>query len=134
MKRPILTSVAIAAATIVAAPVLACGGEPVAENLSLTGGVKAKLRATFASAHPGTVVAGPRTGAYYGRIDGDLYAVARFQADRRERTVIFLRHPNGGWRAIHETGGAVCSDYVPAPLIARWWLVHTHGRCFTTVS
>lgn len=132
MKRLILTSAAIAAAATLAAPVLACGGEPVPENLPLTGGVKAKLRATFAAAHPGATVAGPRRGAYYGRVDGDLYAVARFDAGRRERTVIFLRHPHGGWRAIHETGGTVCSDYVPGPLIARWSLVHTHGRCFTT--
>jgi hypothetical protein len=132
MKRPILTSAALAAATIVVAPVLACGGEPVAENLALTGGVKANLRATFAAAHPGTRVAGPRTGAYYGRIDGDLYAVGRFQAGARQRTVIFLRHPHGGWRAVHETGGAVCSDYVPEPLIRQWWLVHTQGRCFAT--
>ena len=128
MKRLLLLSTPFVLAACLAAPVLACGDEPVAENLVVPLRVKAALLLTYAAAQPGARGPLPRT--FYGRWAGDTYAVARFDVAGRQRTVTFLRHAGQSWRAVHETGGTVCTDHVPLELIRAWWLVHTVGRCF----
>ena len=128
MKRLLLITTPFVLAACLAAPVLACGDEPMAENLVIASRVKAALLSTYATAHPGARGPLPRT--FYGRWAGDSYAVARFDVASRERTVTFLRHAGQSWRAVHETGGTVCTDHVPLELIRTWWLVHTAGRCF----
>jgi hypothetical protein len=128
MKRLLLISTPIILAACLAAPVLACGDEPMAENLVIAPQVKNALRSTYAAAHPGA--RGPLPGTFYGRRNGDTYAVARFESAGRERTVTFVRLPRHAWRAVHETAGTVCTDHVPLELIRSWWLVHTSGRCF----
>jgi hypothetical protein len=128
MKRLLLISTPIVLAACLAAPVLACGDEPMAENLVIPLQVKNALRSTYAAAHPGA--RGPLPGTFYGRRNGDTYAVARFESAGRERTVTFVRPSRHAWRAVHETAGTVCTDHVPLELIRSWWLVHTSGRCF----
>jgi hypothetical protein len=128
MKRLLLISTPFVLAACLAAPVLACGDEPVAENLVIAPRVKAALLATVSATHPGA--RGPLPGTFYGRLNGDTYAVARFELADREQTVTFVRAPRQAWRAVHETAGTVCTDYVPIELIRAWWLVHTSGRCF----
>ena len=128
MKRLLLISTPFVLAACLAAPVLACGDEPMAENLVIASRVKAALLSTYATAHPGARGPLPRT--FYGRLGGDTYAVARFDVAGRVRTVTFLRHAGESWRAVHETSDTVCTDHVPLELIRSWWLVHTRGRCF----
>lgn len=103
-----------------------------AENLVIAPRVKAALLSTVSAVHPGA--RGPLPGTFYGRLNGDTYAVARFDVAGRERTVTFLRQPQAAWRAVHETAGTVCTDHVPLELIRTWWLVHTTGRCFAVRS
>ncbi|MEP6979004.1 MAG: hypothetical protein ABI948_13205 [Thermoleophilia bacterium] len=129
MKRLLLISTPFVLAACLAAPVLACGDEPMAENLVIASRVKDALRSTYADAHPGA--RGPLRGrSFYGRWNGDTYAVARFESGGRERTVTFFHQPGHAWRAVQETAGTVCTDHVPLELIRAWWLVHTTGRCF----
>jgi hypothetical protein len=132
MRRLLLISTPFVLAACLAAPVLACGDEPMAENLVIASRVKDALRTTYAAAHPG--VRGPLPGTFYGRWNGDTYAVARFDVAGRERTVTFLRQLGQAWRAVHETSRTVCTDHVPLELIRSWWLVHTTGRCFAVAS
>jgi hypothetical protein len=128
MKRLLLITTPFVLAVCLAAPVLACGDEPMAENLVIASRVKTALLSTYSSAHPGARGPLPRT--FYGRWAGNTYAVARFDVGGRERTVTFLRYEGRGWRAVHETSGTVCTDHVPLELIRAWWLAHTTGRCF----
>ena len=128
MKRLLLITTPFVLAACLAAPVLACGDEPMAENLVIASRVKTALLSTYATAHPSARGPLPRT--FYGRLGGDTYAVARFDVAGRVRTVTFLRHVGQGWRAVHETTGTVCTDHVPLELIRTWWLVHAGGRCF----
>ena len=128
MKRLLLITTPFLLAACLAAPVLACGDEPMAENLVIASRVKAALLSTYTTAHPGARGPLPRT--FYGRLAGDTYAVARFDVAGRERTVTFVRHAGQSWRAVHETAGTVCTDHVPLELIRSWWLAHTAGRCF----
>ena len=128
MRRLLLIATPFVLAACLAAPVLACGDEPMAENLVIGSRVKAALLSTYAVAHPGARGPLPRT--FYGRLGGDRYAVARFDVAGRVRTVTFLRHTGQNWLAVQETGGTVCTDHVPLELIRSWWLVHTAGRCF----
>ena len=133
MKRLLLITTPFVLAACLAAPVLACGDEPTAENLVIASRVKDALRSTYAAAHP--AARGPLPGTLYGRWNGATYAVARFEAPGRERTVTFLRSPSRAWRIVHETtSGTVCTDHVPLELIRTWWLVHTAGRCFAAVA
>ena len=132
MKRLLFISTPFVLAACLAAPVLACGDEPMAENLVIASRVKHALRLTYAAAHPGA--RGPLPGTFYGRLNGDTYAVARFESAGRERTVTFFRQPGQAWRAVDETAGTVCTDHVPLELIRAWWLVHTTGRCFAAPS
>ena len=132
MKRLLLISTPFVLAACLAAPVLACGDEPMAENLIIAARVKDAIRTTYAAAHPGA--RGPLPGTFYGRWNGDTYAVARFDVAGRERTVTLFHAPGRVWRAVHETAGAVCTDHVPLDLIRAWWLVHTTGRCFAVAS
>ena len=128
MKRLMLITTPFVVAACLAAPVLACGDEPMAENLVIAPRVKVALLSTYATAHPGARGPLPRT--FYGRWAGDTYAVARFDVAGRERTVTFLRRSGQSWRAVQETAGSVCTDHVPLEVIRTWWLVHTSGRCF----
>jgi hypothetical protein len=63
MKRLLLISTPIVLAACLAAPVLACGDEPMAENLVIAPQVKNALRSTYAVAHPGA--RGPLPGTFY---------------------------------------------------------------------
>jgi hypothetical protein len=130
MKRLFLIITPFVLAACLAAPVLACGDEPMAENLVIATGVKAALLSTYSTTHPGARGPLPRT--FYGRWAGDTYAVARFDVAGRERTVTFLRRSGQRWRAVQETAGSVCTDQVPLELIRTWWLVHTGGKCFAS--
>lgn len=132
MTRLLLSSAPFVLAACLAAPVLACGDEPMPENLVIAPRVKKALRTTYAVSHPGA--RGPLPGTFYGRWLGDTYAVARFDVFGRERTVTFFRQPRQSWRAVHETAGTVCTDHVPLELIRTWWFVHTEGRCFAAGS
>ena len=132
MKRLLLISTPFVLAACLAAPVLACGDEPMAENLVIAPGVKSALLSTVSATHPGA--RGPLPGTFYGRWNGDIYAVARFDVSGRQRTVTFLRRPNQAWRDVHETAGTVCTDHVPLELIRTWWLVHTTARCFAVAA
>ena len=132
MKRLLLISIPVLLAACLAAPVLACDDEPMAENLVIAPRVKAALLSTYSAAHPGA--RGPLPGTFYGRWLGETYAVARFEVAGRDRTVTFVRHPSRAWLAVHETAGSVCTDHVPLELIRAWWLAHTTGRCFAAVS
>jgi hypothetical protein len=132
MKRLLLISTPLVLAACLAAPVLACGDEPMAENLVIASKVKAALLSTYSVAHPGARGPLPRT--FYGRWASDTYAVARFDVAGRERTVTFVRHAGQRWRTVQQTAGKVCTDHVPLELIRAWWLAHTGGRCFAVVS
>ena len=132
MKRLLLISTPFVLAACLATPVLACGDEPMPENLVIAQQVKNALRSTYSVSHPGA--RGPLQGTFYGRWAGNSYAVARFELAGRERTVTFFRHPSQKWRAVHETAETVCTDHVPVDLIRTWWLVHTGGRCFEVPS
>jgi hypothetical protein len=132
MKRLLLISTPFVLAACLAAPVLACGDEPMVKNLVIASRVKTALLSTYSAAHPGA--RGPLPGTFYGRWNGDAYAVARFELAGRERTVTFLRQPRRAWRAVHETAGTVCTDHVPLELIRTWWLAHKSGRCFAVAS
>jgi hypothetical protein len=132
MKRLLLSSASFVLAASLATPVLACGDEPMPENLVIAPRVKDALHSTYSMTHPGA--RGPLPGTFYGRWSGDTYAVARFEVAGRERTVTFIREPRHAWRAVDETTGAVCTNHVPLELIHAWWLVHTTGRCFAVGS
>jgi hypothetical protein len=131
MTRLLLSSAPFVLAACLAAPVLACD-EPTPENLVIAPRVKDALRSTYSVTHRGA--RGPLPGTFYGRWNGDTYAVARFEVAGRERTVTFLRQPRQAWRPVAETAGTVCTDHVPLELIRTWWLVHTSGRCFAVGS
>ena len=134
MKKHALIVATIAAA-ICAAPVLACGDEPMAVNLVATPAVKAGLRSAYLRAHPGLAparVAGPAPGrTYYGDHAGTLYAVATFgTGSRPAQPTIFRADAHGRWQVRRQTHGGICTDVVPLELIAVWWLEHWGGRCF----
>jgi hypothetical protein len=130
--KPLVLTIAIGAAALAATPVFACGGDPTPQNRIAGPSVKAALRAAYTAAHPSMNSSGPVAGrTYYGGFGGDDYAVAKFVRGGHMRTATLMRHPRGGWRLLRESSGAVCSDYVPLPLIQKWSLVHDRGRCFT---
>ena len=114
---------------------LACGGDPMPENLVATAKVKTALHATYASTHRGARVDGPVRGrTYYGTVGGDLYAIATFQiGGRTTKPVILVRHENrpDRWHVARETRGAVCGRFVPVSLIGVWHLKQVaHTDCF----
>jgi len=120
---------------VLAGAALACGGDPMPENLVATQKVKAALHAAYASRHPGSQVAGPVRGrTYYGMVGGDWYAVSTFTlAGRTTKPVILVRHGNrpDRWHVVRETRGAVCGRFVPVSLIGVWHLKQVaHTDCF----
>ena len=126
MNARALAAAAVAAGAL-AAPVLACGPEPMAENLVAYPSVKAALRTAYLRAHPGRHVGQPLLGhTYYGTFVGIRYAVATFGA----HPTIFEADSRGPWHVVRETRGAVCTDDVPLPVIEVWWLEHMRGHCF----
>jgi len=92
MKRLLLISTPFVLAACLAAPVLACGDEPMAENLVIAPQVKVALLSTYSVSHP--AARGPLPGTFYGRWAGNSYAVARFELAGRERTVTFFEVPS----------------------------------------
>lgn len=126
-------------AGVVAAPVLACGDDPMSENLVATPNVKAALRAAYLRAHrelPASRVGAPVAGrTYYGRHAGTLYAVATFAVGTRPtHPTILSTDRRGRWHVRRQTHGGICTDVVPLELIEVWWLEHWGGRCFVEPS
>jgi hypothetical protein len=132
MKIRALTIAAVAAA-ILAAPVLACGDEPIAVNLVATPTVKATLRSAYLEAHPRLApgrVDPPVAGrTYYGDYAGTRYAVATFAVGAGHPT-IFQTDRRGRWHVRRQTHGGICTNVVPIELIRLWWLEHRGGRCY----
>ena len=127
--------VATVAAAILAAPVLACGDEPMSVNLVATRDVKTALRAAYLRAHrelpPGRVGAPIAGRTYYGWHEGTLYAVATFAVRSGPgHPTIFSTDRRGRWHVRRQTQGGICTDVVPLDLIKVWWLDHWGGRCF----
>jgi hypothetical protein len=128
-------AVATLAAGVLAAPVLACGDEPIAVNLIATPGVKAALRSAYLRANPALAPArvdGPVAGrTYYGDHAGTRYAVATFAVGSAPAyPTIFRTDARGRWHVRRQTHGGICTDVVPLELINVWWLEHWGGRCF----
>jgi hypothetical protein len=128
MKRLLMVGATAAVAAAFAAPVLACGGRWMGQNLVATPKVKAALAGAYAAAHPGATVGAPVPGkTYYGSYSGTRYAVATFGA----YPTIFKTDRHGRWHVRRETHGAICDDVVPIDLLmGHWWLEHSSGRCF----
>jgi hypothetical protein len=134
MKLRALPATMVAAA-VLAGPVLACGGDPMAMNLVATPSVKTALRSAYLRAHPGLPAA--RIGApvagrtYYGDRMGTRYAVATFVVGPGPaHPTIFRTDVRGRWHVLRERHGGVCADVVPIELIAIWWLERWDDRCF----
>ena len=127
--------VATVAAGVLAGPVLACGGEPMAANLRVTPSIKAALRAAYLRALPSLIPA--RVGApvpgrtYYGYHGSMRYALATLESGSAPAQPTVFRSVAGGrWRVVRQTHGGICTDVVPLELIRLWWLEHWGGRCF----
>jgi hypothetical protein len=131
-------AVGIAAALALASvtgTALACGGDPMAENLVAKPAVKAALVTAYAAAHPGRSVAGLEHGrTYYGMVGGDWYAVASYSVSgRATKPVILVRHGNrpDRWHVVRETRGGICGRFVPVSMIGVWHLHHVGSTdCF----
>jgi hypothetical protein len=122
-------------AGVIAAPVLACGDEPMSANLVATPQVKAALHAAYLRAHrelpPGRVGAPVAGRTYFGWHEGTLYAVATFAVrSGSDHPTIFSTDRRGRWHVRRQTHGEICTDVVPLELIRVWWLEHWGGRCF----
>jgi hypothetical protein len=136
--RKAATLVTIVTALAGAGTALACGGDPMPQNLTIRPAVKADLLAAYVRAHPGldaSRIAGPVRGrTYYGSIDGDRYAVVTFTVDAHLRyPAILERHDNrpDQWHVVRETHGGICGRYVPQPLVQAWGLMQwRHGECY----
>jgi hypothetical protein len=128
MKRLLILGAVGAVAAVVAAPVLACGGGWIGENLVATPKVKTELRAAYLEAYPGARVGAPAAGrTYYGSWDGTRYAVATFG----RYPTIFRTDRKGVWHVRRETHGGICADVVPVDLLSHhWWLKRYDDRCY----
>ena len=133
MRVRLFSLVGLAAFVLAAGSAFACGDEPPA-NLVASPDTKASLRTAYLRAHRAwrpSQVAGPVRGAtYYGSYGGTEFAVATFVTPAAAFPTIFERTPGGGWHAVRDTHGGICTNWVPLELIRAWSLRHWGGRCF----